>query len=85
MHKGLAETGIRDFIRAIVQAEEQLECLRRVIKQRDTDDYLDAFNEIRANSDEVGLSKDNFVTFFRYFSILTLETMVSGTQKKVLI
>lgn len=65
MNKALAETAIKDFIIAVVQAEEQLECLRRVIKQRDTDDYLDAFNEIRANSDEVGLSKDNFVTFFR--------------------
>lgn len=65
MNKAQQEKAVRDFIVAIVQAEEQLECLRRVIKQRDTDDYLDVFNEIRANSDAVGLSKDNFVTFFR--------------------
>jgi hypothetical protein len=66
MSKAQGEAGIQNFMLAIVEAEEQLECLRRVMLQRESDDYLDAFNEIRANSDEVGLSKDIFVSFFRY-------------------
>lgn len=66
---------IRDYFTEIVRLEESLECLRRVMKEKDRDDYLDVFNEIRANNDEIGLQRENFVSFFRYGCPLTLGIM----------
>lgn len=77
------KAAIREYFTEIVRLEEQLECLRRVMKEKDTDDYLDAFNEIRANTDEIGLKRETFISFFRYSLGLTQGKTESGSQRRV--